>query len=420
MAKILLVEDSPTQAAVLSHIFEEAGFTVIHRKDAESGLDVARSDSVDLVVSDLQLPAMSGFELCKTLKIGKTTYDIPVVILTSDSAPANVLLGLESGADGFITKNHCPEEILARVQRTLAIRAAGSAVQFQGRTFQLNVGATQLSNVLVSAFEDGVELNRMIRQSEAALRLANRELSKVNEALAAANEVKDKFLRIAAHDLRSPLAVIQGFVALMTDGTLGAVNEDQIDALQRIGRSVETMLALLTDLLDVSALRAGKMAFHAEQRDVTPLFRDAIDAVTQAAKQKRIEIVTNVAPSLPEIQADPLRILEVVSNLMTNAVKFTPRGGRVEIGSRALTDGVEFWVKDSGPGIQANEAHLLFQPFSKLSARPTGGEQSTGLGLSIVKEIVEWHGGTVVAESPPGAGATFRVTLPLRLAKPSA
>lgn len=420
MTHVLLVEDSPTQAAALSIVFEDAGFAVEHCKDAESGLASARSRRFDLVVSDLQLPGMSGFDLCRELKADAATAAIPVVVLTSDTSPRNVLLGLEAGADGFITKNHGPDEILARVQRTMHTAGADGEVTFQGQRFRLNVGPAQLRNVLLAAFEDGVELNRLLAQSEGALRLANLDLRKANEAFAVANEVKDKFLGIAAHDLRSPLAIIQGFVSLMLDGSLGAVNAEQIEALQRIARSVDTMLALLAELLDVSALRSGKMTFQAIVHDLAPTLRDALDSVALSAQQKRITIGAEIDPALPRVEADPRRVLEVVANLMSNAVKFTPRGGSVQLAARATREAIEISVRDTGPGVSPAEAHLLFQPFSKLSARPTAGEQSTGLGLSIVKEIVDWHGGRIWCESDPGHGATFRVELPLRLSRPPA
>lgn len=417
MTCVLLVEDDLAYAAVLSALFEEAGLAVEHCRDAESAHARLRTAPFDVVISDLALPGESGFDLCQRIKQddGLATR-IPVIVLTSQADPLNVLRGLEAGADGFITKDHPPEEIVRRVRRTLAIDAAADGVAFQGQRFQLRVGSAQLLNVLLSAFEDGVELNRRLAQSEAALREANLDLLKANAALEEANRVKDKFLGIAAHDLRNPLAAIQGFVSLLSDGTLGEVNQEQTDALNRIRKSANTMLTLLSELLDVSALRAGKMTFRIERQSPGPTLRDAFDSVTLPALQKEIEIVWQVAEELPEADFDRHRLLEVVSNLLSNAVKYCPRSAKVTLGARQDGERLEIFVSDTGPGIRPEEIGHLFEPFGKLSARPTAGEKSTGLGLSIAKEIVEQHAGQIWAESDLGRGATFRIALPLRSA----
>jgi signal transduction histidine kinase len=414
---VLLIEDSLSQAVQLSALFEEAGFEVEHRNDAESGFALLQSDRFDLVVSDLVLPGESGFDLCRRIKVDPRLAHTPVIVLTSQADPLNVLRGLEAGADGFVSKRHSPQEIVERVRRTLRAHDGGDEVTFQGRRFRLNVGKAQLLNVLLSAFEDGVELNRRLAQSEAALRGVNQKLLKANAALADANEVKDRFLGIAAHDLRNPLSAIQGFVSFLLDGTFGETNDEQQDALRRVAKSVDTILALLSDLLDVSALRAGRMAFHPERQSVVPMLREAFDSVALAARQKGIVLSQEIPDDLPAAEFDRQRLLTVVSNLLWNGVKFCSSGARVTLGARALAEGVEIWVRDNGPGIRPEEMPRLFEPFARLSARPTAGEKSTGLGLSIAKEIVERHGGNITAESTPGQSTTFRIELPLRFPK---
>jgi two-component system, sensor histidine kinase and response regulator len=417
VTRVLLVEDSLSQAVQLSALLEEAGFQVEQRNDAEAGFALLQKDHFDLVVSDLVLPGENGFELCRRIKRDPRLTHTPVIVLTTQADPANVLRGLEAGADGFMNQRHSPSEIVERVRRTLGIDGREDEATFQGRRFRLNVGKAQLLNVLLSAFEDGVELNRRLAQSEAALRGANQELLKTNGALAEANEVKDRFLGIAAHDLRNPLSAIQGFVAFLLDGTFGEVNEEQRDALQRIAKSVDSMLALLSDLLDVSALRSGKMTFHPERQSLAPMLTDAFDSVALAARQKGITLSREISDDLPIAEFDRQRLLAVVSNLLSNAVKFCSAGARVTLAARASSERVTISIQDDGPGIRADELPRLFEPFARLSARPTGGEKSTGLGLSIAKEIVESHGGTISAESIPGTRTTFVVELPLRFPK---
>jgi two-component system, sensor histidine kinase and response regulator len=417
VTRVLLIEDSLTQAVQLSALFEGAGFQVEHRNDAETGFALLQSDHFELVVSDLVLPGESGFDLCRRIKLDPRLAHTPVIVLTTQADPLNVLRGLEAGADGFMSKRHSPQEIVERVRRALRADDRGEQATFQGQRFRLNVGKAQLLNVLLSAFEDGVELNRRLAQSEAALRGVNQELLKTNAALGDANEVKDRFLGIAAHDLRNPLSAIQGFVSFLLDGTFGEINDEQQDALQRVAKSVDTMLSLLSDLLDVSALRAGKMAFHPERQSVVPMLREAFDSVTLAARQKGIALNKEIHDDLPAVEFDRQHLLAVVSNLLSNAVKFCSAGARVTLGSRPSGDRVEIWVEDDGPGIRPDEMPRLFEPFARLSARPTGGEKSTGLGLSIAKEIVERHGGSISATSTPGQSTTFHIELPPRFPK---
>jgi two-component system, sensor histidine kinase and response regulator len=419
VTRVLLIEDSLTQAVQLSALFEGAGFQVEHRNDAETGFALLQSDRFDLVVSDLVLPGESGFDLCRRIKLDARLAHTPVIVLTTQADPLNVLRGLEAGADGFMSKMYSPQEIVERARRALRADDGGEQATFQGQRFRLNVGKAQLLNVLLSAFEDGVELNRRLAQSEAALRGVNQELLKTNAALGDANEVKDRFLGIAAHDLRNPLSAIQGFVSFLLDGTFGEINDEQRDALRRVAKSVDTMLSLLSDLLDVSALRAGKMAFHPERQSVVPMLREAFDSVTLAARQKGIALNKEIHDDLPAVEFDRQHLLAVVSNLLSNAVKFCSAEARVTLGARPSGDRVEIWVEDDGPGIRPDEMPRLFEPFARLSARPTGGEKSTGLGLSIAKEIVERHGGSISAESTPGQSTTLRIELPLRFPKPA-
>jgi signal transduction histidine kinase len=422
MARVLIVEDSPTQAQQLAFLLEDAGFETDVRPDAERGLARLRDGGFDLLVTDVNLPGDSGFELCRRVKDASAGVTVPVLVVTAESDPVNVLRGLAAGADGFMTKDHSPAEVVRRVQRTLAggartVEKDGhnyAQVLFLGREFLLAVSREQLLNVLLSAFEDVVGLNERLRANEAALRELNGELRRTNDALDNANKVKDRFLGIAAHDMRNPLNVILNLASMSLEGDFGAVTEDQTDALQRIVRQTDGLLALLRDLLDVSALRAGKLEVRPTPQDPRLVLREAFDVFVLAAREKGVRLVWEVPESLPIVDLDFNRILEVLSNLLSNGVKYCRSGQSVHLGARMLESAVEIAVRDTGPGIAEKELPKLFEPFAKLSTVPTAGEKSTGLGLSIVKEIVELHSGTVTADSELGRGTTFRVVLPVR------
>ncbi|MGH7804504.1 MAG: hybrid sensor histidine kinase/response regulator, partial [Candidatus Binatia bacterium] len=364
------------------------------------------------------------FELCRRLKADPARASTRVLIVTADSDPANVLKGLAAGADAFMTKDHPPGEIVRRVQRTLEGGArlvhsgeeAYSSVAFRGNDYQLRVRREQLLNVLLAAFEDVVDLNERLRASESALRELNQEIRRTNEALAEANKVKDKFLGIAAHDLRNPLGVIRGLAGVLLEGDEGEVNAGQKEVLLRVVRQADAMLALLRDLLDVSTIRAGKLEVNPVLQEASAVMREAFDSFVLAARAKGVLLAWEVADRLPPIEIDFNRVLAVLTNLISNGVKYCTAGRTIRLGADEREGELEIRVEDDGPGIRPEELPKLFEPFARLSSVPTGGEKSTGLGLSIVKEIVELHGGRVSAESVLGRGTTFRVRLPLRQA----
>ena len=421
MTRVLVVEDSPTQAQQLALILVDAGFDVEIAPDAETALDLLHGQSFDVVLSDLVLPGQSGFDLCRRIKRDESTRHIPVVVQTSQADPVNVLRGLEAGADGFMTKDRAPGEIVRRVHRALSggvrtVQDGATTVTeaaFLGQEFRLTAGREQLLNILLSAFEDVIDLNERSRASEAALRELNTELRKTNQALADANQIRDKFLRIAAHDLRNPLAVIQGLGSILIEGEQGPVTEPQADLLRRMVKQADAMLALLTDLLDISALRAGKLEIKPVLQEPTEVLREAFDSFVLRAREKNIDLVWEVPKNLPPAAFDFNRILEVLSNLLSNALKFSFPGGVIRLGAREHAGLLEMSVRDAGQGICAAELPRMFEPFARLSSRPTGGEKSTGLGLSIIKEIVELHHGRISVSSVQGEGTTFVVHLPL-------
>ena len=419
---ILIVEDSPTQAKRLSLLLKDAGFDPTIAPDAEKAVEELAARRFDLVLADVNLPGASGFDLCERIKSDAELAATRVLIVTADSDPANVLKGLAAGADAFMTKDHPPGEIVRRVHRTIEGGAklvregdrASSSVLFRGHEYRLQVRREQLLNVLLAAFEDVVDLNERLRASESALRELNEEIRKANDALAEANKIKDKFLGIAAHDLRNPLGVIRGLAGVLLDGDEGPTTTGQEQVLERIVRQTEAMLTLLRDLLDVSTLRAGKLEIKAVMQDPRSVLREGFDSFVLAAREKGVNLVWEVPDQLPHLELDFNRVLAVLTNLISNGVKYCRPGDSVRLAAESRDGTLEIRVKDDGPGISASEVPRLFEPFAKLSSVPTGGEKSTGLGLSIVKEIVDLHGGHVSAESELGKGTTMVVRLPLR------
>ncbi|RCK80309.1 MAG: signal transduction histidine kinase [Candidatus Ozemobacter sibiricus] len=227
------------------------------------------------------------------------------------------------------------------------------------------------------------------------------------------NNLKNKFLGIAAHDLRNPLALLVSFIELLTDPAVGGDPAQRARLLDRMQATTTRMLTLVNDLLDLSAIESGQIRIEPEPIDVRRLLEETFEHHRLLAARKEIGLVLEAPPTLPSLVADPRRLSQVLDNLLSNAVKFSPRGTTVTLGAQPEHDFLHIWVTDQGRGIPTADLPKLFTEFGRTSVKPTEGEKSTGLGLAIVKKIVERHGGKVAVTSQEGKGSTFSVRLPL-------
>ncbi|GAB4285497.1 MAG: hypothetical protein Kow0029_32310 [Candidatus Rifleibacteriota bacterium] len=232
------------------------------------------------------------------------------------------------------------------------------------------------------------------------------------ERLRLLNEMKNKFLGIAAHDLRSPLALVQSYIDMLDDD---AVLEDKEKRQYLFGRAKATisrMLNLINDLLDISAIESGKLNLEMKPTDLSSFLQEIVSNHQITAKIKNIAVVGEIPDELPKVNIDTRRMAQAIDNLITNAVKFSPKGTTVKLKAEVEDGFVKISVIDQGQGIPEAEQAKLFQEFGKTSVRPTDGEKSTGLGLAIVKKIVVAHGGKVGVKSKEGIGSTFYLTIP--------
>jgi signal transduction histidine kinase len=250
-------------------------------------------------------------------------------------------------------------------------------------------------------------------------RLMN-QMSGQNVRLAELNELKNKFLGIAAHDLRNPIAAFKGYLGILSGGLLGEIPESQQEVLKRMDTSSENMLSLINDLLDVSAIESGKLELNREKTNLAEYLGELHASNVLLARAKSIDLLLDVATNLPEVSFDRSRISQVVNNLVTNAIKFSYPDSEINLTAGRLGREIRITVTDHGQGIPPEETPKLFSDFSRTSVRPTRGEKSTGLGLAIVKRLVEAHGGKVWVESQVGRGSTFGFSLPLDEDSPDA
>ena len=255
------------------------------------------------------------------------------------------------------------------------------------------------------AYEKMMRLNSELANTQ-------RELTKKNLELERANKLKNQFLGMAAHDLRNPIGAIRSFSNLLLDPHFPVTPERQKDFLQRIRGSSEFMLALINDILDLSAIESGQLRLDARPIDIARLIRDNIELNRMLAEEKAITIALTTEPDVPRIVADPRKVEQILNNLLSNAVKYSARATTVRVEVRPEGDGVLIVVADEGQGIPAEELATILKPFQRGTPKGTAGEKSTGLGLAIVKRLVDGHGGRLSYESEVGRGTTFSVWLP--------
>ena len=256
-----------------------------------------------------------------------------------------------------------------------------------------------------AAKKDDQIKNKLLKELVSNYSLAEKNLFELNQ-------LKNKFLGMAAHDLRNPLTSIRGFSEILFNEELGPVTEEQKEFLKIINTTSDEMLTLLNDLLDISVIESGKLDIRLKRGSLKKLLEDRIKINKVIADKKNITIQSKLADT-PDIQFDPNRIIQVFDNLASNAIKFSPRDSNIYITLSKKDKMLRVSVKDEGPGISEEDQSRLFGEFQRLSAQPTGGEKSTGLGLAIVKKVIEAHNGTLEVESEPGEGATFSFKLPM-------
>ncbi|MFC1798449.1 sensor histidine kinase [Thermodesulfobacteriota bacterium] len=254
-----------------------------------------------------------------------------------------------------------------------------------------------------------------LAQAVARRRHAESELRKRNKKLTELNELKNKFVGIAAHDLRNPLISIRGFSEVILSDELSAVSKEQNEFLKIINTTSQEMLTLVNDLLDISTIESGKLDLNLKPGSLKNLIEERLRLNIAVAEMKKMTFHSDLS-DIPDFPFDSNRISQVVDNLISNAVKYSPSGSSIFLKLEEENQCAKFGVRDEGPGISTEDQKKLFGEFQRLSSQPTGGEKSTGLGLSITKKFVEAHGGTIIVQSELSVGSTFSILLPIKAA----
>jgi signal transduction histidine kinase len=367
-SRILVVDDITRNLQVVGMMLRQADYEVMPATGGLEALEGVRVQPPDLILLDLMMPEMDGLEVCRQLKSDPALQAIPVIFLTASNEMEHLVKGFEVGAVDYITKPFNAPELLARVRTHL-------------------------------------------------------ELQHARERLREMNEEKNEFMGIAAHDLRNPLSAIQGYAEMiredaqsLADGNvkdLAACASDVESNSRKIGDLAARMAGMVQNLLDANRIERGEMKLNLVTADLAPILSSVVETQRPraGAKQQVLHVEAEAEPT--KVRVDTTVAAQVLENLISNAVKYSPPGKNIFITCKRMPQAVRCEVRDEGPGLSASDQKKLFGKFVRLSAKPTGGEHATGLGLSIVKRMVEGMNGKVWCESEVGSGATFVVELPI-------
>ncbi|NUQ81051.1 MAG: response regulator [Bacteroidetes bacterium] len=364
---VLVVDDNRDIRNYIRDILQDH-YDIMEASNGREGLSQMAVRKPALVISDVMMPEMNGYDLTRTIKSDPQTSAIPVILLTAKATGDMKVEGLESGANDYMYKPFYAKELLARVRN------------------------------LILLYEQEQEVKRI-----------NDTLTQTNEDLREANNLKTELLNIAAHDLKNPLQAIIGNADLLTSQP--GFDEKTLRKIDQIRQAANRMLHQVNEILVSATIESGKLELNKVRTDLSAAIGSVISSNQMLAQKKNQTIVWTPCNNL-WLGADEIRLREIVENLIGNAIKYSPGGANIWVSAGKTGQEVWFSVRDEGPGLSASDMSLLFHKFQRLTPKPTGGETSTGLGLSIVKRLVELHGGRVTVESAEGSGSEFSVYFP--------
>lgn len=360
--RVLVVDDEPANRELLRDVLRVYGYEVREAEDGLAALAAAAADPPDVVLLDVMMPRLNGYEVCRQLKAAPATAAVPVLLLTSLTAREERLQGIRAGANDFLSKPLDTADLILRVRNAVA----------------------------------GKRLYDQLRHQ--VLRLQELEA------------LRDSLVHMIIHDLRSPFTAISLHLQLMEMDPAGGLSGEQRSGLAESRLLINQITEMMNAVLDVNRLEAGRM----------PLLRTGHllgDLVEQAVRTlgPRAAARVQVAPALvPQpVTCDRGLVVRVLVNLLGNALKFSPEHTAVQVGMDRDDTGLRVYVRDAGPGIPEDRQHLIFEKYAQVDPQLQRGPHAVGLGLTFCRMAIEAHGGTIGVDSTPGSGSTFWFRLPL-------
>jgi signal transduction histidine kinase len=374
---VLILENDIADFELITHELDRFGFTARYeRVERETDFIARLKEKPDVILADYSL---AGFDNLRALEILRETgLVIPFIVLTGAVREDRVVECMQKGAADYLLKD--------RIMRL------GPAIQ--------------------RALEES-ELRRQKLTAEQAIRRKNVELEELYRQAQAASRMKSIFLANMSHELRTPLTAVIGFAEILVDGKVGTLTGAKLDFTQEILANGKHLLGLINDVLDLARVESGAMPFRPERICLPDLIRESLAGLRLLATERQVALTTDVQMSAIEVFLDPQRLKQVLLNFLSNAMKFTPAGGRITVRTRLGEDSLlRLEVEDTGIGIAPEDLGMLFQDFHQLHGGLSKQVQGTGLGLALTKRLVEAQGGKVGVVSAPGKGSTFFADLP--------
>jgi signal transduction histidine kinase len=362
---VLIVDDIPENLQVVGNMLMRKGIDVGFATSGREALENVEMNIPDLILLDIMMPGMNGFEVCKQLKEDEKTRDIPIIFLTAKAQTEDIIHGFEIGAVDYITKPFNSGELLARVMTQLELKNSRDLI------------------------------------------------SRQNEELHELNATKDKFFSIIAHDLRGPFTGLLGLTELILEENETMGMDEVLNLNKMIRRSLKNQYNLLDNLLQWASMQSGRMDFNPVNIDIFRLATDLFNQLLANFEEKRI-MPDNRIPEDTYVEADRMMLRTILHNLITNAIKFTPEEGRITLAYEQESGYDVIICEDTGVGMSEEVKQKIFRIDQHHTSMGTKNEKGTGLGLILCAEMAEAHGGKIEVESTPGEGSEFKLKLPVK------
>lgn len=419
--RIFVVEDSRTQAMELKCLLEANDYQVVVAADGKDAMEKLQTLIPDVILTDIVMPNMNGYDLCKAIRANKRTKDIPVVLLTSLSSPDDVIEGLKCGADNFITKPFDYDCLLSRIHYILLNRqlrqsqpvSLGLSLFFGGKKHVITAERTQILDLFFSSFDATIHKHRQLENTIKELSEAKEYLQEAKSEAERAYAARGNFLANITHDLRTPLSAIVGISELLS--TTG-LNNEQLEYVNIIKNAGEGLLLQINNILDFSKIDAGMIELENIDFDLFSQVKSATTLLFRMLQEKHLEMQVNIDPETPQfINGDEIRLRQIFINLLSNAIKYT-KCGKITFNIKVVRSennivSLLFECIDTGIGISTEDQSGMFNRFTQLDKAKNRNSLGTGLGLAIVKQLVGVMGGEIKLESALGVGSKFSFEL---------
>jgi signal transduction histidine kinase len=401
---ILIVDDEPKNLAALESILDDPGYRLVRATSGEEALLAMMAEEFALLILDVRMPGMSGFEVAQMVKERRKTARIPIIFLTAYyNEDQHILEGYVSGAVDYLNKPVNPAVLRSKVAVFAELHRKGRALEAANRLLLGEIAERRNAEDRLS------DLNRTL---DGRVRERTAELQQSEARLLEANRRKDEFLATLAHELRNPLAPVRNAVEILKRQ---GENTDRVAwSTQLIDRQVTALARLIDDLMDVSRINQGRIELRREVISLGDVIGDAVETVKPLVEAAGQELVVLAPDHTLAVEADRTRLAQAFVNLLNNATKYTDGGGRIEVGVHVEKGAATITIRDTGIGIPSDRLDSVFEMFSQVESALSRSRGGLGIGLSLTQRLVQMHGGSVKAYSEGlGKGSRFHVQLPL-------